>query len=112
MIDFNLKPSTPILNDDVSLILQQIDILFDTKPRELLGFEDYGTKYDTYLYNLQVSNEFLKRTVLSDLDSLELFGFKPSVEVHLLQGTEQDIALIEINLTRDEEHYQQIYKIA
>jgi hypothetical protein len=28
-----------------------------------------------------------------------------------LQGTEHDIALIEINLTRDDEHYQQIYKV-
>ena len=112
MIDFCLDDNSVIINDDVSLIVQQIDILFDTKPRELLGFSDYGTKYDTYLYNLQLSNEFLKRTVLADINSLNLFGFRPDVEVHLLQGTEQDIALIEINLIRDEEHYQRIYKIS
>lgn len=112
MIDFNLRDNSPILNEDVSLVLQQIDILFDTKPREILGFEEYGTKYDEYLYNLRVSNEFLKHTVLSDLQSLDLRGFQPSVEVHLLQGTEQDIALIEILLTRNEERYQQIYKIS
>ena len=112
MIDFSINMDYPVLNDDVGLILQQIDILFDTKPKEVLGFEDFGTKYDEYLYNLKVSNEFLKQTVLSDLKSLDLLGFIPSVEVYLLQGTEQDIALIEITLTRDEEQYQQIYKIA
>lgn len=112
MIDFSINTNHPVLNDDVDLVLQQIDILFDTKPKEVLGFEDFGTKYDEYLYDLKVSNEFLKQTVLSDINSLDLQGFVPDVEVHLLQGTEQDIALIEITLTRNEEQYQQIYKIA
>ena len=52
MIDFNLNKGKAILNNDVDLILQQIDMLFDTTPNEVLGFEDYGTKYDYYLYNL------------------------------------------------------------
>lgn len=110
MIDFDLNDS-PIQNDDASLIMQQIDILFDTKPREVLGFEQFGTNYDKYLYDLKISNESLKYTILSDLRSLDLLGFKPTVEVHLLQGTEHDIALIEIELTRDDEHYRQVYKI-
>ena len=112
MIDLSINNNDPVLNDEVGLVLQQIEILFDTKPREVFGFEDFGTKYDTYLYNLKVSNEYLKQVVLSDLNSLDLLGFIPDVEVHLLQGTEQDIALIEITLSRDDESYQQIYKIS
>ena len=112
MIDFNISNNGIIQNDDISLLLQEIDILFDTKPREVLGHERFGTNYDAYLYDLKVSNEFLRRKVLSDLESLNLMGFVPEVEVHLLQGTEQDIALIEIVLTRDDESYQQIYKIS
>lgn len=110
MVDFDLYDK-PIQNDDISLIMQQIDILFDTKPREVLGYEQFGTNYEKYLFDLQLSNEALKYTVLNDLNSLDLLGFTPDVEVHLLQGTEHDIALIEINLTRDDEHYQQIYKV-
>jgi hypothetical protein len=110
MVDFDLYDK-PIQNDDISLIMQQIDILFDTKPREVLGYEQFGTNYEKYLFDLQLSNEALKYTVLNDLNSLDLLGFAPDVEVHLLQGTEHDIALIEINLTRDDEHYQQIYKV-
>lgn len=110
MIDFDLYDK-PIQNDDISLIMQQIDILFDTKPREVLGSEQFGTNYEKYLFDLQLSNEALKYTVLNDLNSLDLLGFTPDVEVHLLQGTEHDIALIEINLTRDDEYYQQIYKV-
>ena len=110
MVDFDLYDK-PIQNDDISLIMQQIDILFDTKPREVLGSEQFGTNYEKYLFDLQLSNEALKYTVLNDLNSLDLLGFTPDVEVHLLQGTEHDIALIEINLTRDDEYYQQIYKV-
>lgn len=112
MIDFNIDEGSPIKTDDVDLILQQIDILFDTNPKEVLGYEEFGTRYDEYLYRLNLSNADIQQRVLSDLMSLNLFGFNPHVEVHLLQGTEQDIALIEITLTRDEETYQRIYKIA
>jgi hypothetical protein len=110
MIDFDLH-NKPIQNEDISLVLQQIDILFDTKPREVLGDEGFGTNYEKYLFDLNLSNEALKHTVISDLNSLDLLGFSPDVEVHLLQGTEHDIALVEINLIRDDEYYQQIYRI-
>ena len=111
MIDFNKDKGYPIKNSDVALVIQQIDILFDTVPREVFGFEDYGSTYDKYLYNLQVSADALKTEVESDLDTIQLFGFIPDVEVYLLQGTEQDIALIQITLSRYDEKYEKIYKI-
>ena len=95
MIDFDLQ-NNPILNSDIDLVLQQIDILFDTIPTEVLGHEDFGTKYHKFLFDLNISNDAIKYTILSDLNSLNLLGFEPKVEVHLLQGTEHDIALIEI----------------
>lgn len=111
MIDFDLKNNQPIQNNDLYLVLQQIDLLFGTKPKEVLGDEDFGTNYDKYLYDLNITNEAIKYSVLSDLNSLDLMGFTPDVEVYLLQGTEHDIALVNISLTRDDECYQKIYKI-
>lgn len=111
MVDFNLNGNKPIINDDVDLILQQIDILFDTTPTEVLGAPDYGTTYDNYLYQLKISNKALEEVVKSDLFKLDLRGFIPSVEVLLLQGTEQDIAIIDITLTRNREVYKKTYKI-
>lgn len=111
MIDFNLDAGSPVKNGDVALILQQIDLLFDTTPKEVLGDEWFGTRYDDYLYKLDISQESLRQTVLNDINSLVLFDFTPTVTVHLLQGTEQDIALVEIVLTRDDEHYEKVYKI-
>ena len=111
MIDFNIDKGSPVKSNDIEIVLQQIDILFDTIPTEVLGSEDFGTKYDTYLYDLNISASNLEQQVYSDLYSLDLLGFTPKVEVHLLQGTEQDIALIDITLSRDDETYNKVYKI-
>ena len=110
MIDFDLKNNQPIQNNDLYLVLQQIDLLFGTKPKEVLGDENFGTNYDKYLYDLNITNEAIKYSVLSDLNSLDLMGFAPDVEEYLIQGTEHDIALVNISLTRDDEYYQKIYK--
>jgi hypothetical protein len=112
MIDFSLNPNKSELNQNVELILQQIDLLFDTNINEVLGYEDFGSQYDRYLYDLQISNEGLKQKVLSDLNSLELFEYKPTVNVYLLQGTEQDIALINIILKSDTDKIEKTYKIS
>lgn len=112
MIDFSIDKNGVVKNSDVDLIYQQIEILFDTHPKEVLGFEDFGTRYDDYLYKLNLSNESIRQQVLNDLYSLELFGFRPEVEVYLMQGTERDIALIKIELMRNNEKYEQIYKIS
>lgn len=112
MIDFNLAEGAPTKNNDIELIMQQIDMLFDTYPGEVFGDETYGTKYDHYLYKLNASPISLQSLVTRDLNSLELFGFKPKVEVLMFQGTERDIILINIELKRDFETYNKSYKIS
>lgn len=112
MVDFNIDKGLPIKNTDIDLLLQQIDILFDTTPKEVLGSENFGTQYDDFLYRLKLSNETIRQQVISDISSLDLMGFDFDVNVHLLQGTEQDIALIEITFTKDEMSYNKIYKIS
>ncbi len=112
MTDFNLNPGKMVQSNDVDLILQQIDIMFDTIPGETFGDVDFGTQYDDYLYRLNLSADDIKSNILSDINSINLFGFIPTVEVYLLQGSEQDIALIDIHLQRGEEKYNKTYKIS
>lgn len=111
MIDFNLTNTSGTINRDIDLLKQQIDMLFDTNPGDVLGDETFGTRYDEYLYDLQLSNEGLKQEVLADLRSLELFDFTPTVNVYLLEGTERDIALINIVLSRGGVNIEKNYKI-
>lgn len=111
MTDFHLNNGNAVLNKDVDYVLQQIDMLFDTNPKEVLGDPDYGTQYDRYLYSLNISNEGIKNSVINDLYKLDLRGFTPEVEVMFLDGTERDIALIDIILKGEYDSYRRIYKI-
>jgi len=114
MVDFSLykKSGTPTLNQEVDLLLQQVDMLFDTTPTEVLGDENFGTKYDEYLYDIRLSAANLKSIVEADLNGLNLMGWSFDVEVHLLQGTEQDIAVIQITFYKGIESVQKTYKIS
>ena len=112
MNDFSLNTSYGSLKDEVLLIIQQLDILCDTNQGDVLGDENFGTQYDKYLHNLKISNEGLRHEVISDLSTLELFGWVPEVEVYLLQGSQQDIALINIKLYKEDKIYEKTYKIA
>lgn len=111
MIDFNLDFNEPIKYDDVDLILQQVDILFDTSRGEVLGNISYGTNYSDFLYNLQSSNDDIKYTISRDLSTLELFGYTYDVNVDILQGSENDIIIVKISFQRDSDYFDKIYKI-
>ena len=114
MVDFSLyaKSGTSTINSEVDLIIQQVDILFDTTPTEVLGADDFGTKYDRYLYDTRLTADNLKTIVEQDISTLNLMDWDYSVEVHLLQGSEQDIAIINIIFSKGIESIQKIYKIS
>lgn len=111
MIDFNLNEGEPTINDDVACLIQQIDILFDSNKGDLIGDIEYGTDYERYLYELKLTPEALEEQMLDDLYSLDLLGFTPEVKVYLMQGSERDIAVIDVHLRRNSEDYSKTYKI-
>lgn len=112
MIDFSLDEKKAVLNNDIDLIKQQIDILFDTDNMEVLGDREFGTHYEEFLYDLKMSADSIAYTITSDLRKLTLFGFTPEVKVDLYQGTENDIILVRIDLKRDFESYDMTIKIS
>lgn len=100
MRDFNLQRGTPTISADHEILKQEIDLLFSTRRGDLMGEDDYGTDYSSFLFELQTSAESLKAMMESDINSLdELFGYTPKVTVTLHQGTQRDIALVEVSLT-------------
>ena len=109
--EYNANNSKAIINNNIELIIQQIDMLFGTDMHAVLGDEYYGTNYDKYLYTTGISNYALEQKILSDINKLNLFGFKPTVEVKLLEGSIRDIALIDIVLTGDYETINKTYRI-
>lgn len=111
MIDINLSEGYPTENDDVQLIIQQVDLLFDTNYNEVLGSPYFGTDYNEFLFNTNLSNESIEYQIKSDLGKLQLFGFQPSVSVTILEGTLNDIILVTVGLKKKSKYYEKTYKI-
>jgi hypothetical protein len=114
MIDFSISNKLTddlVISNDLYCVLQQIDLLFDTDVNDVLGDPSFGTNYDKYLYTLGVSNASLEQKIMSDLYKLDLCGFTPSVQVKIVEGTQRDIAFINITLTGDYEEHNKTYMI-
>jgi hypothetical protein len=114
MIDFSLSDKLTddvIINNDLLSALQQIDLLFNTEKNEVLGDENFGTNYDKYLYTLGISNVALESKIMSDIMKLQLYDFTPSVSVTIVDGTQRDIAFIDITLSGNYDDYTKTYMI-
>lgn len=114
MLDFSLSNKLTdkvVIEDDLTFVLHQIDLLFNTDVNDVLGDPSYGTNYDRYLYTLGVSNYSLERKIYNDIMGIELKGFVPSVSVHIVEGTQRDIAFVDITLTGKYKKYTKSYII-
>lgn len=99
MLDFSLDNNTAnslTIDNDLEFVIQQIELLFSTDIHEVLGDDEYGSKYDEYLYSLNLSNAGLEQKIQDDLDALDTRGFFTRVSVHIVEGTVRDIAFIDI----------------
>ena len=112
MVDFNLEAGNPVKINDSELVINQIKLLFDTRKCDVLGDDEFGVDYERLLYDMQLSNADMENQIRSDINKIDRRGFHCDVHVYLLQGTEQDIALVDIILKRDNEVYNKTYKIS
>lgn len=111
MTDLNLIKGAPTIDRHIDLIKQQLDVLFNSTPGDLHGDTSFGTTYEYYLYDLKLSAEQIEGRALEDIRSLQLFGYTPTVHASLYMGSERDILLIEIQLSREDGDYKINYKI-
>lgn len=112
IVDFNLDDTgEALITSDTDYLKQEIKLMFDTRFGDLFGESGYGTDYMRFLYDLKASNSALETQMLHDLYELDLRGFIPEVKVYLLQGTERDIAVLDVTLTRGPEQVKTTYKI-
>lgn len=112
-MDFCNTLDAPYLEHDVDLVIQQIDMLFDTENGEVLGDHGYGSDFYKFLYELKVSASYIQGYVTSRItSSVDLMGFTLSVNVTIHEGTENDIILIYIDLTKEGEVWEKIYNIS
>ena len=109
MVDLSIH-TTEVLSD-LDYVLQQIDILFDTHPGDTVNPE-YGTEYERMLFDTRMGASQIESEVIQDLNKLDLRGWNPSVKVSLHEGTERDIALVQIDLRKGDSNRSVNYQIS
>ena len=112
MIDFCLTKDAVLLQQDVDLVLQQIDMLLDTSPKEVLGDPSYGSDYERFIWDLTASEGAIDRYVINNItNNVDLLGFQLNVVSEIYYGTQNDIILIVIELSKDGYTYKKVYNI-
>lgn len=112
MIDFCNTDDAIKLENDLDLVVQQIDMLLGTDPHEVLGDPMYGSDFERFLWDLNYSNAQIQMYMETHLENcIDFLGFAHSVDVKLLQGTENDIILLTIKLSKDGYNYGKTYNI-
>lgn len=113
MIDFCSTLDAVVLDQDVDLIIQQIEMLFDTRCGDVLGAYDFGTRFDTYLFNPNIGNQTIENEVTRYIENnVELFGWMVTVNVEFLVGTQHDIMLLKVTFSKETESYSKIYRVS
>lgn len=111
MKDFCLDLRAITISDERDLLVQQIDMLFDTNPTEVFG-EEYGSEFYNLLWDLKLSNndisEYTKSVIYGNIN---LMGWTLDVQTDFLQGTKNDIMLVSVRLSKYDEIFEKIYKI-
>lgn len=111
MKDFCLDDRDVFVVDERDVLLQQIDMLFDTTPDEVLG-EEYGTHFYDFLWDMTVSaNDISEYTKSVIYRHVNLMGWKLDVETNLFQGTQNDIILITIKLSKYDTIIEKTYRV-
>ena len=113
MIDLNIeKQDNPVIQKDRDLVVQQIDLLFDTNTEEVFGEPGFGTNFEEFLWDLNVSNSYIRNYVYrAIMDNVNLLGYTVDVSVKIMQGTLNDIILIQVSLRRDGDYFEKTYKM-
>lgn len=113
MIDFCLTKEAAILSRSTDLVMQQIDMLFDTSPKEVLGEPLYGSDYEKFLWDLSASATTISNYIENNINNnVALLGHTVEVNVEVFLGTQSDIILVDINITApDGQRYGKTYNI-
>lgn len=114
MIDFCNTDDTVVLEHDIDLVVQQIDMLLDTRPRDVLGEPSYGCDYYRFLYETNIGASGIASYIESHIrNTIDLLSMDLKVNCTIHAGTENDIILVYINIiTPDGYYYQKVYNIS
>lgn len=112
MVDLCTTNDAVVLENDIDLVLQQIEVLFDTDPGDVIGAPRFGIKFDNYLYETSLGNHTVAAQISNMISSnVDLMGWQVQVDVDFLAGSDNDILMFRVMIYNEVDTYSKIYKV-
>ncbi len=101
MIDFNClvdKIKSDTISDELSIYLQEIMLVLNSEPHEVLGCPDMSINLEYWMYDIQIESSKLQSLILEKIrDYCSMYQYFPTtVSASFSKGTLRDICLIDI----------------
>lgn len=105
MYDISINSNNLFVTDKIDAAIQELDLLFNTEPTELIGDVDYGTNWYNYLWSLTPMSNDLKNYIINKISQTYFASqFTPIVDVDFIQGNNTSVYVIKISLTDPNTH--------
>lgn len=99
ILDMRYLDDVPTVNDTISYVCQQIAMLFDTRKGDVLGNYTFGTDYEDFIWDMTLPASAIAAQINDDIaQNIDLAGCTYSVKADIINGTENDIILVQIDL--------------
>ena len=87
------------LDDPIDCAVQELDLIFNTNCTELIGYTEYGTTFEHFLWGMTPSAEEVKKYVRTKLyDTYFLKNYMIDIDVEILTGNVRDIYYITVKI--------------
>lgn len=92
------------LNNELDCALQEIDLLLNTENTELIGYPQYGTEFESFLWTLTPTTTEIERYIKEKLDTSTYFlhNFEYRVKATFMEGEYRSIYYVRIILIKDD----------
>lgn len=115
MIDLAID-SRIYLQDLLDLSLQELDILFNTTNTELIGYTDFGTNFEQFLWTLSPSIEEIKKYIVEKVQVHTLYLKNMDMNIDISIDTSDEVSKvyvinIEIKDPTNNNTIKRIYKL-
>ncbi len=94
------KDGEIIVDDLIKVIINKIEMCLFTNKGEFIGDLSFGCDLPFYLWSTNVSADFIKGVIQEQFDTYipELNNYAHTLEVSLMEGSIQDILVIDITI--------------
>ena len=92
------KEGDIIVDDELTNIIQKIEMILFTKKGDFIGDLDFGADIEYYLWETSVSVPFIKSQIQDQFNTYvpELLNYRYVLDVSITEGTLKDILIIDI----------------